>query len=150
MIGDIGWAATTTRTPLAEPIEVEGFTVTEAVWSVTWTADGDGLPPQQFAEFELSVGPFPDAADQLVMPATQTYSHGEVVDWAEPTVEGEDEPEQPAPVLDLTPANDSDSDRSDDATDTLARVLGIAGVALGAAGLVFGLAARRSRPNTTS
>src|SRR5918993_1876795 len=116
MIGDIGWAATTTRTPLAEPIEVEGFTVTEAVWSVTWTADGDGLPPQQFAEFELSMGPFPDAADQLVMPATQTYSHGEVVDWAQPTVEGEDEPEQPAPVLDLTPANDSDSDRSDDAT----------------------------------
>ena len=37
-----GWTATTTTSPLPEPIEVEGFTVTEAVTNVTWTADGDG------------------------------------------------------------------------------------------------------------
>ena len=76
-------------------MEDEGFTVTEAVSSVTWTADGDGLPPQQFAEFQLSVGPFPDDVDQIVFPATQTYSDGEVVAWADPTVEGEDEPDAP-------------------------------------------------------
>ena len=45
---------------------------------MTWTADGEGLPPEQFAEFQLSVGPFPDV-DQIVFTATQTYSDGEVV-----------------------------------------------------------------------
>ena len=102
-----GWTATTTTSPLPEPVEVEGFTVTEAVSSVTWTADGEGLPPEQFAEFQLSVGPFPDV-DQIVFTATQTYSDGEVVSWSDPTVEGQDEPEHPAPVLSLAAAGEID------------------------------------------
>ena len=139
-----GWTATTTTTQLPEPVEVEGFTVTEAVSSATWTADGDGLPPEQFAEFQLSVGPFPDDVDELVFPATQTYSDGEVVSWSDPTVEGEDEPEHPAPVLALAAASD-DEDSSDGGSDSVARALGIAGVALGAAGLAVGLSARQAR-----
>jgi uncharacterized protein YcnI len=139
-----GWTATTTMSQLPEPVEVEGFTVTEAVSSVTWTADGDGLPPEQFAEFQLSVGPFPDDVDELVFPATQTYSDGEVAEWADPTVEGEDEPEHPAPVLELAAAGDDD-ESSDGGSDNVARALGIAGVALGAAGLAIGLSARQSR-----
>ena len=107
-----GWTATTTTSPLPEPVEVEGFTVTEAVSSVTWTADGDGLPPEQFAEFQLSVGPFPEASIEIVFTATQTYSDGEVVAWSDPTVEGQDEPEHPAPVLSLAAAGESD-DSSD-------------------------------------
>jgi hypothetical protein len=124
-------------------VEDDGFTLTEAVASVTWTADGDGLPPHHFAEFQLSVGPIPDV-DQLVFPATQTYSDGEVVAWADPTVEGEDEPAHPAPVLELNAADDS----SEGGSDSVARALGIAGVALGAAGLAIGLRARQSRGDT--
>ena len=140
-----GWTATSTTSQLPEPVEDDGFTLTEAVSSVTWTADGDGLPPHQFAEFQLSVGPFPDAVDELVFPATQTYSDGEVVAWADPTVEGEDEPEHPAPVLELNAAGDADDDSSEGGSDSVARALGIAGVALGAAGLAIGLRARQSR-----
>jgi uncharacterized protein YcnI len=139
-----GWTATTTTSDLPEPVEVEGFTVTEAVSSVTWAADGDGIPPDQFAEFTLSVGPFPDDVDQIVFTATQTYSDGEVVEWADPTVEGEDEPEHPAPVLELAPADEGDDSSGGD-SDSVARALGIAGVALGAAGLAIGLSARQSR-----
>jgi uncharacterized protein YcnI len=139
-----GWTATTTTSPLPEPVEVEGFTVTEAVSSVTWTADGDGLPPEQFAEFQLSVGPFPDDVDQIVFAATQTYSDGEVVNWSDPTVEGQDEPEHPAPVLALAGAGDADGS-TDGGSDSVARALGIAGVALGAAGLAMGLSARQAR-----
>ena len=138
-----GWTAETTMTPLPEPIEVEGFTVTEAVTNVTWTADDGGLAPHEFIEFALSVGPFPDGVDQITFTATQTYSDGEVVAWSDPTVEGEAEPEHPAPVLSLADSADADSDDSN-STDTLARVLGIAGVALGAVGIAFGLRGRRA------
>ena len=140
-----GWKATTTTSTLPEPVEVEGFTVTEAVSSVTWTADGDGLPPEQFGEFQLSVGPFADDVDEVVFTVTQTYSDGEIVEWSDPTVEGQDEPEHPAPVLALEPAADADGDTSDDGSDSVARALGIAGVALGAAGLAMGLSARQGR-----
>jgi uncharacterized protein YcnI len=150
-----GWAATTTTSPLPEPVEVEGSTVTEAVSSVTWTADGEGLPPEQFAEVQLSVGPFPDV-DQIVFTATQTYSDGEVVAWSDPTVEGQGEPEHPAPVLSLTATGQTDGqtdgatdgasdDGSGNGSDSVARALGIAGVALGAAGLAMGLSARQAR-----
>ncbi len=139
-----GWTAETTRTDLPEPVEVGGFTLTDAVTKVTWTADGDGLPPEQFAEFALSVGPFPEGVDQLVFPATQTYSDGEVVDWTDPAVEGGDEPEHPAPVLTIGAAAESEDTDSSDSTDTFARVLGIAGIALGAVGIAFGARSRRA------
>ena len=138
-----GWTAEATTTELPEPVEVGGFTLNEAVTNVTWTADGDGLPPDQFAEFALSVGPFPEGVDQLVFPATQTYSDGEVVDWTDPAVEGGAEPEHPAPVLTIGAAAESGDSDSSDSTDTLARALGIAGIALGAVGIAFGARSRR-------
>lgn len=140
-----GWTATTTKATLPEPVEVEGFTVTDAVSTVTWTADGAGIPPDQFAEFQLSVGPFADDVDQYVFTATQTYSDGEVVNWADPTVEGQDEPDHPAPVLQLADTGEVTGDSSDSGSDSVARALAIAGVALGAAGLALGLSARQSR-----
>jgi uncharacterized protein len=141
-----GWTATATTSPLPEPVEVEGFTITDAVSSVTWTADGAGLPPEQFAEFQLSVGPFPEGVDEIVFTATQTYSDGEVVEWSDPTVEGQGEPDHPAPVLALTAQTGGTSDdSSEDGSDSVARALGIAGVALGAAGLAMGLSARQAR-----
>jgi periplasmic copper chaperone A len=139
-----GWTAATTVSELPEPVEIDGFTLSEAVSSVTWTADGGGLPPEQFAEFELSVGPFPDGVDQLVFPSTQSYSDGQVVAWTDPTVTGEQEPEHPAPALGLAPATAADEQSSDATSDRVARALGIAGVALGAAGLAIGLSARHA------
>jgi len=139
-----GWTAEAVTTELPEPVEGDGFTITEAVTSVTWTADDDGLAPHEFTEFALSVGTFPSDVDQLVFPATQTYSDGEVVEWAEVAEEGAEEPEHPAPVLELASADDG-SDSADDSADTVARVLAVVGVALGAAGLAFGLSARRSK-----
>ena len=80
--------------------------------------------------------------------ATQTYSDGEVVSWSDPTMEGQDEPEHPAPVLSLAAAGETDGaseSGSDSHSDSVARALGIAGVALGAAGLAMGLSARQAR-----
>jgi uncharacterized protein YcnI len=138
-----GWTAEATTTELPQPVEQDGFTLTEAVTSVTWTADGEGLKPHEFTEFELSVGPFPEDVDHLVFPATQTYSDGEIVGWSEVADEGGAEPEHPAPTLELTtqeaPQPESDT------TDDVARTLSIVGIALGAAALALGLSGRRSK-----
>jgi periplasmic copper chaperone A len=139
-----GWTAEPVVTELAEPFEGDGFTLTEAVTQVTWTAEGEGLAPHQFTEFELSVGPFPDDVEELIFPATQTYSDGEVVEWSELAEEGQEEPEHPAPVLSLSADDSATAANDDSSTDTVARVLGVAGVVLGGAGLAFGLNSRRS------
>lgn len=140
-----GWTAETTVEELPEPVEADGFTITEAVTSVTWTADDEAnaLHPHEFTEFALSVGPFPAGVDQLSFPATQTYSDGEVVEWADPVVEGGEEPALPVPVLDLGEPADSNGASSDDDTDALALVLGAAGVVLGAAALIWVAASTR-------
>jgi uncharacterized protein YcnI len=150
-----GWTAETVTTEFAEPVEAGDFTLTDAITSVTWTADGDGLAPHEFAEFALSVGPIPDV-DQLMFPTTQTYSDGEVVEWAEPTVEGEEEPERPAPVLNLAAAGEADATDGDDGDDgddsgtaNLALVLAIVGIGLGASSLALGLSAYQARRRET-
>jgi uncharacterized protein YcnI len=101
-----GWKATTTDRHLARPITTDdGFTVDKATATVTWTATAGGIPPQQFDEFALSVGPFPDKpAGPLVFPAVQSYSDGSVVRWDQPLTAGKAEPEHPAPQLTLTSA----------------------------------------------
>lgn len=85
-----------------------------------------------------------------MFPATQTYSDGEVVEWAEPTVAGEEEPEFPAPALDLSePPGEDVTSNDDSSSDTLVRVLGAAGLALGAVALGWVALGRRSpRPAT--
>ena len=96
-----GWTSTVTMAKLAKPVEVNNADVTEAVSKVTWTAQpGTRIAPGQFQEFEVSAGPLPEA-DELVMPATQTYDNKEVVAWDTPAKEGEEEPEHPAPAIAL-------------------------------------------------
>lgn len=159
-----GWTVRTTERPLAKPLEDDGFTITKAVATVTWTAlPGKGLAPGEFEEFELSVGPFPDTAGSLSLPAVQSYSDGSVVKWDEPTPAGGKEPEHPAPTLDLAqaapeksgastaaPAASSVTPEDDQAaeSDGVARWLGGAGLVLGLAALV--LATIRRRPRTSS
>ena len=96
-----GWTAAATKTKLAKPVESYGTTLTEAVSEVTWTADkGVEIGPGEYQEFSLSVGPLPDPATVL-LPTTQTYSDGTVVAWDQPTPASGEEPEHPAPVLEV-------------------------------------------------
>ncbi|KUN81865.1 YcnI family protein [Streptomyces griseoruber] len=173
-----GWKATVTKTKLAKPLEVHGQKINEAVSKVTWTADGKGIEPGYIQRFPVSMGALPEDTDELVFKAVQTYSGGEVVRWIEVQEDGAEEPENPAPVLALSTAtedhhggaataedaSDESDESSDDAkaasatteaaadssggSDTTARVLGVVGIVVGAAGVAYGVLAGRRR--TTS
>ncbi|MEU8993468.1 YcnI family protein [Streptomyces caniferus] len=160
-----GWKVSVTKAKLAKPIEMEGEKITEAPSKITWTADGKGVEPGQFQQFPLSVGQLPKDADQLVFKALQTYDDKEVVRWIEPTKEGAPEPENPAPVLKLSAAQEdghgaAGADDKSGATagmknaaatsdasgsDTTARVLGAIGIVVGVIGVGFGVFAGRRR-----
>jgi periplasmic copper chaperone A len=99
-----GWTVTVERSTLPTPLKVHDSEVTEAVSKITWTAtEGNAVAPGQFQEFDVSAGPLP-AVDRIVFKALQTYSDGEVFRWIEEPVDGQPQPERPAPVLKLTTA----------------------------------------------
>jgi uncharacterized protein YcnI len=152
-----GWTAELVRTTLPEPVEVGEATVTEAVTSVVFTAEpGSEIADGQLQLFPLSVGPVPDVGS-LTLAADQTYTDGSVVSWSET---GEDA-ELPAPVLYVNdaPAEDHHAGTTEDhdaevtaapaadasGDDTLARVLGIGGLVVGAVGIVLAVTARRAK-----
>ena len=153
-----GWTATVETAPLPEPVDYFGTELTEAPSRVVWTAQpGAEIADGQFQEFEVSAGPLPDAGTRLVLPAHQTYTDGTVVDWTDVAEEGAEEPAHPAPELTTTEAEQPDDAVVEQAavataatpttsqTDTVARVLGGIGLALGAAALVVVLLGRRRR-----
>jgi uncharacterized protein YcnI len=152
-----GWSIATTERPLDEPITTdEGFNLTKAVSTVTWTATGRGVGPDQFEEFELSVGPFAKAAQSVSLPTVQTYSDGTVVRWTQPTPSSGAEPEHPVPTLELaasttqghgsTTADATTGTTTDgDSADGLARWLGGAGLAVAAAALLISMFSARRR-----
>jgi uncharacterized protein YcnI len=98
-----GWTVTTTTADLPEPVKNDdGQEITSYVSVVEFRAgNGGGIGPGEFQEFALSGGPLPDAK-QIVFPVVQSYSDGSEAAWIEPTVEGQPEPELPAPVLELS------------------------------------------------
>ena len=122
-------------------------------------APGAEIVDGQFQEFEVSAGPLPDAGTRLVLPAHQTYTDGTVVDWVDVAEEGGEEPAHPAPELTTTEGATSTRRRrsvergravtastpTTSEPDTLARVLGGVGLALGATALVVVLLGRRRR-----
>jgi len=150
-----GWKAVITKRKLDKPLKVHDREISEAVDRIAWTADSPATAIQagQFQEFEVSAGPLPEDADQLVFKALQTYAGGEVVRWIDEQT-GSEEPEHPAPVLKLTAAEDdhhgststeqaaagdtnagADEERSDDEDPS---PLAIGGLIAGLAGLVLG------------
>jgi uncharacterized protein YcnI len=156
-----GWRVRVERKAPATPVEAYGEQITEIVSKITWTATADAaIKPGEFQEFPVSLGPLPEA-DRLVFKALQTYSDGNVVRWIEePPAEGGEEPEHPAPVLALLPAEDEDDGEApaiepaaaveDDADEFggagLALGFGIAGLIAGLIGVALGgLAFVRSR-----
>ncbi|MCX4576132.1 YcnI family protein [Streptomyces sp. NBC_01571] len=161
-----GWSVKVTKSKLAKPLTIHDEQISEAVSKVTWTATGKGIEPGFFQKFPLSIGQLPEDADELVFKAIQTYDNKEVVRWIEPQKEGAEEPENPAPVLALSAASadghhssaaedasdtstpaakDTASAASPSDTDTTARVLGIVGIVVGAAGVAYGVLAGRRR-----
>lgn len=169
-----GWNIKITKSKLSKPVELHGEKIGEAVTKVTWTADGKGIEPGYFQKFPVSIGPLPENSDELVFKALQTYSNKEVVRWIEVPQKGQEEPDNPAPVLELAAAsedghshdaasaeasedaksaenasagNSASSSDSSGTTDTTARVLGIVGIVVGAAGVAYGVLAGRRRTN---
>lgn len=165
-----GWTATADAAPLDQPVQTDDGELTEAVSQVTWTADaGQGIAPGQYQTFTILAGPLPDT-DELALPAVQTYSDGSEVAWIDPTVDGQGEPEHPAPVLQLTAGAGSDSgvaatsdtdttatsgaaeDADEGTSGTAVAGLVIAIVALVAAlgALVTGLSSRKRRSDAAA
>lgn len=167
-----GWKIEVTKSKLDKPLEMHGEKISETVTKVTWTADGKGIEPGYFEKFPVSIGQLPEDTDQLVFKALQTYSNKEIVRWIEVPQKGQEEPDNPAPVLELSAASEdghhassgdeasdaksaekasADTAASDtassDSTDTTARVLGIVGIVVGAAGVAYGVLAGRRRTN---
>ncbi|MGF1343795.1 YcnI family protein [Streptomyces flavovirens] len=163
-----GWKIEVTKSELAKPLDVHGKKIDKAVSKVTWTAEGKGIEAGFFQQFPLSVGQLPEDADQLVFKALQTYSNKEVVRWIEEPTEGGEEPDSPAPVLQLTAVStdahgasaddksgeadhakettaSSDDTASSSDSDNTARVLGVVGIVIGIAGVAFGVLAGRRR-----
>ncbi|MEU6069485.1 MULTISPECIES: YcnI family copper-binding membrane protein [Streptomyces] len=162
-----GWTVEVTKSKLDKPLEMHGKKIDEAVTKVTWTAVGKGIEPGYFQKFPLSLGTLPEDTDELVFKAVQTYSNKEVVRWIEVQQDGQEEPENPAPVLALSAASADEhghgattaedaSDKkaekeaaadsgSSGGSDTTARVLGVVGIVVGAAGVAYGVLAGRRR-----
>ena len=160
-----GWTATATTSKLSTPIsDDDNATITQAVSSITWTADASGkIALGEFAEFDVSVGPVPKVPS-MAFDAIQTYDDGSVVKWDQPTPASGVEPEYPAPVLTIsaaaqtTPANPSaaattaavtasqEAATSSSTSDNTARILGVVGIIVGAIGLLVAALALRGRP----
>ncbi|WP_392671711.1 YcnI family protein [Streptomyces sp. LN785] len=146
--------------------------VSKVTWTAEGGKDDLGIAPGRFQQFPLSVGQLPEDTDQLVFKAIQTYDNKEVVRWIEEQKDGAAEPETPAPVLKLTAATTDEhggaaddksgaagadaakdnhteasaaSASADSSSDTTARVLGIVGIVIGAAGVAFGVLSGRRR-----
>ncbi|GGL90049.1 YcnI family copper-binding membrane protein [Nakamurella endophytica] len=99
-----GWKVSLTKSAPAQPLKnEEGEAVSEIVTRIIWTATGDGIAPDEFADFSVFADPLPDA-DQLTFKVLQTYSDRTVVSWIEEQVAGGPEPDHPAPVLKLAAA----------------------------------------------
>ncbi|WP_406220705.1 YcnI family protein [Streptomyces canus] len=150
-----GWTAKVTDTKLKTPVKTDDGTITDAVSEITWT--GGKIGPGHYEDFDVAFGQLPDDTAQLTFKTLQTYSDGKVVRWIEEAAQGDEEPENPAPVLKLTAAGTTSASASQtsavaakaskaSASDSTARGLGVAGLVVGVLGLAAGaFAVVRSR-----
>ena len=148
-----GWTHTEKTVKLARPVHTDDGDITEAVSQVSWKAQDGGLKPGEFGEFTIIAGQLPDAP-RLTFSAIQTYQDGSVVRWNEHAAPGTPEPQNPAPVLELSAA-DPGGQHSEaaapapvtDSDNTAPTVLAIVAIVVAAAALgvaVVGNARRRS------
>ncbi|MFF8989375.1 YcnI family protein [Streptomyces sp. NPDC014983] len=145
-----GWTAKVTTTKLKTPVKTDDGTLTEAASEITFT--GGRIAAGQYEDFDVAFGELPEDTGQLVFKTLQTYSDGKVVRWIGQPASGDDEPDDPAPVLKLTaddptPAAAPAGAASAGASDSTARGLGTAGLVVGVLGLAaaaFALVRSRS------
>ncbi|MCJ1681767.1 YcnI family protein [Rathayibacter sp. VKM Ac-2928] len=163
------WDVVKNEVEIADPVtDSHGNTATQRVSNVVYTAKtalADGYRDTVSLQLQL---PEDAAGSTLEFPVLQTCETGSTA-WDQPTVEGEDEPELPAPTVAVTAAmegsghHDDDGDGDDavattasattaagQSDDVLARVLGVGGLVLGAVGVAFGLASRRRSPKASA
>ncbi|MFJ2240122.1 YcnI family protein [Streptomyces sp. NPDC087859] len=135
-----GWTAKVTDTRLKTPVKTDDGTITDAVSEITWT--GGKIGAGQYEDFDVAFGRLPDDTGRLAFKALQTYSDGKTVRWIEEAAQGDEEPENPAPVVKLTaeqagtaatPAKAREA--AADSSDSTARGLGVAGLIMGVLGL---------------
>ncbi len=151
-----GWTAEVVRGTLPQPVTVNGATITEAPLSVSWTAKDESsqLTIDQYQMFSVYVGRLPEAGTTVMLPVAQSYSDGTVRNWDDPVVEGQGEPEDPAPSFVTTAATSAQHGNAGtaaakQATETVASVnsdapmpgLVWAALAAGLLGLAAGIAA---------
>lgn len=155
-----GWSAVVDTAALAKPVVVEGNTITKAPRTITFQADpGQEIAPGQFQTFTVALGPLPDTG-HIVLPVTQTYSDGKVVEWkATPEDVAKDDTLEPAPVLyigEKAPAGEHGSAPSPAATaadapaastssDGIALGLSITALVLAVGAVLFAAVALRGR-----
>ncbi|MFP3580809.1 YcnI family protein [Arthrobacter sp. fls2-241-R2A-200] len=147
-----GWKASLVTTTLPKPVTVSGTTLTKAVTSVVWTADkAHEIGVNEYQSFSLSVGVLPAEGTTITLPATQTYTDGTVVKWDQKAVDGQPEPEHPAPSF-VTTAKDGATSASTTAasastSENGGRTAGWVGFGAGLLGLIAGVIALiRTRP----
>ncbi|NUQ95005.1 MAG: YcnI family protein [Streptomyces sp.] len=136
-----GWTAQVKNTHLKTPIKTDDGDITSAVSEIVWT--GGGIAPGNYQDFTVAFGQLPSGTNQLAFKALQTYSDGKIVRWIEQQQSGQPEPDNPAPTLKLTPAaasgvSDGASTTTAKSSDSTARTLGIAGLAIGVLSLITG------------
>jgi uncharacterized protein YcnI len=153
-----GWKISVKEGKLPKPYDSHGEQVTEGVREITWS--GGRLDPHQLEVFGLNVKVSGSAGDQIAFKTVQKCVKG-ANNWVEIPVEGEEEPPEPAPMVELVEAEDGDAapasnepvalqntsaptEADDDGASTtlviIALVVGALGLATGLAGL---LTARR-------
>jgi uncharacterized protein YcnI len=167
-----GWTAKVLTSKLAKPVQTDDGPIDTQVSEVDWTArSGGGIKPGEFANFPISAAIPGKAGDVLAFKTVQTYSNGQVVRWIgaadsdspAPTIDvtpkggviqdvagGEAGP-GPLPSTATTGSKAAtptatrtvvEKQSSNDTLAIIALVVGLLGLAAGAAGLV---AARRAR-----
>jgi uncharacterized protein YcnI len=135
------WTVEKVVEQLAEPLtDAHGNEITERVTSVVYTTTGAGLADGYRDTFELSLRlPEGEVGDVVAFPVVQTCPEG-TAEWV-----GED-----APSVTLTAAVESEghgevaAEAPSGTSDPLARVFGIAGLVVGAVGVVIAVLGRRS------
>ena len=153
-----GWSVKVLTSKLAKPVQTDDGEVTEQVREIVWTGHGSQgkIPPGQFLDFPISTEIPGKAGEVLTFKTLQYYDNGEVVRWIGPP-----DSEEPAPQIDVTaeggvlqdvagsetapPSQASSSETTEGSgsasSDSASKGLGIAALAVGAIGLIFGGAA---------
>ena len=90
-----GWTVEI-ETVESEPYERFGETLTERVGVIRWS--GGDLPDLAYLDFGIRAEFLAEPGTVVALPVVQRCGDAEVA-WIEPTVEGEPEPEHPAPTV---------------------------------------------------